>query len=155
MTTQSTETNPTQDRELWIERVFDAAPELVFKAWTKEEQLARWWGPKGFSIKSSEFEFKEGGTWRFIMIGPDGTEYPNHVVFREIQPYNRLLLEHFPGPHFFITASFRPEGKGTRMRFHQLFDDAKTRDQVRPYAEPGNRDLMDKLEALLSELKTL
>jgi uncharacterized protein YndB with AHSA1/START domain len=144
----------TTDRELVTERFFEAPPALVYEAWTKTQHLERWWGPHGFSIRSSEFEFKEGGNWRFIMVSPTGQEYPNHVVFREIEPAKRLLLEHFPGPHFFITATFRPEGQGTRLRFHQLFDDSKTVEQVRPFAEPGNRDLMEKLESVVRQLIT-
>jgi uncharacterized protein YndB with AHSA1/START domain len=36
------------ERELVITRVLDAPREFVFKAWTEPEQVARWWGPKGF-----------------------------------------------------------------------------------------------------------
>src|SRR6201999_819843 len=35
------------DVKLVLTRVFDAPRELVFKAWTEPERLARWWGPKG------------------------------------------------------------------------------------------------------------
>lgn len=51
------------DREIVISRVFDASRELVFDAWTKEEHLAKWWGPQGFTSTFQTLDLKPGGTW--------------------------------------------------------------------------------------------
>ena len=60
------------EREIVITRVFDAPRDLVFDAWTKEEHLSKWWGPRGFTTSFQKFDMKPGGTWQFIMHGPDG-----------------------------------------------------------------------------------
>ena len=65
------------DREIVTTRVFDAPRELVFKAWTDPDHLAKWWGPKGFTNTFQEFDMRPGGVWRFIMHGPDGVDYKN------------------------------------------------------------------------------
>ncbi|MCC6838655.1 MAG: SRPBCC domain-containing protein, partial [Flavobacteriales bacterium] len=60
------------DREVVVTRVVHAPRERVWKAFATAEALAHWWGPDGFTITTSAFEFREGGMWVFIMHGPDG-----------------------------------------------------------------------------------
>lgn len=60
-------------RAIVTTRVFNAQRERMFRAFTDTNQLARWWGPKGFSNTFREFDTRPGGHWRFIMHGPDGT----------------------------------------------------------------------------------
>ena len=83
------------DREFANSRVFDAPPERVFRAWTDPNHLAQWWGPKGFTNTFEEFDLRPGGPWRFVMHGPDGTDYKNHSVFGEAneQNFDRLAAE--------------------------------------------------------------
>ena len=68
------------EREIVITREFDAPCDLVFDAWTKEEHLSKWWGPRGFTTTFQKFDMKPGGTWQFIMHGPDGVDFPNNNV---------------------------------------------------------------------------
>jgi len=72
---------PTDKPELIAERLFDAPRELVFKAWTVPAIITNWWGPRGFSTTTHEMDFRAGGVWRFTMHGPDGTDYPNKIVY--------------------------------------------------------------------------
>ena len=74
-------------------RAFAAAPEAVFAAFAAPERLATWWGPDGFRNTFETFEFKPGGQWRFIMHGPDGTDYPNESRFTQIEPANEQNLD--------------------------------------------------------------
>jgi len=80
------------EREVVITRVFDAPRELVFKAWTDPEHLARWFGPKIFTIPVCEVDARVGGAWRMVMRAPDGTEYPCGGVYREIVEPERLVF---------------------------------------------------------------
>ncbi len=84
----------TSDREMVIERVFDAPRELVYRAWTEPEQLAKWWGPEGMSVVTKEHDFTVGGCWRFEM-GPTGGGggMPLKSIFREIVPLERIVTE--------------------------------------------------------------
>ena len=71
-------------KEVVIERIFDAPVELVWQAWTTAENIAQWWGPKGFKTTVKKLEFRPGGTWEFIMTDTNGTEYPTLGIFKEI-----------------------------------------------------------------------
>ena len=82
------------DREIVLSRVFEAPRELVFAAWTKEEHLTKWFGPKGFTTKSHECDLRVGGRWRFDMIAPDGKVFDNRMVFLEIKAPELLVLDH-------------------------------------------------------------
>jgi len=82
------------DREIVLSRVYEAPRELVFAAWTKEEHLTKWFGPKGFTTKTHECDVRVGGRWRFDMIGPDGTVYDNRMVYLEIKAPELLVVDH-------------------------------------------------------------
>ena len=84
-------TDAQSDREIVITRVFNAPRELVFKAWTEPKHIEKWWGPKGFTTRVTEMDLRPGGQWCYVMIGPDGTEYPGKGVFREIVPPERIV----------------------------------------------------------------
>src|SRR4051812_4337378 len=84
----------TSDRELVHSRTLNAPRELVYEAWTKPEHLINWWGPKGFTNTFHEINIAPGGVWRFIMHGPDGKDWPNRVIFREVVPPEKLTYIH-------------------------------------------------------------
>ena len=79
-------------RTVDITRVFDAPRERVFAAWTKAEHLARWFGPKNFSIHSCEADPRPGGLFRLCMRSPQGQDYWVRGVYREIVAPERLVI---------------------------------------------------------------
>src|SRR6266568_1315682 len=87
----SSGTTESAERVLVIERIFDAPPNLVFKAWTDPKQVAQWWGPKGFTNPVCEMDARPGGAFVIHMRAPDGTVYPTKGVFREIIEPERLV----------------------------------------------------------------
>jgi uncharacterized protein YndB with AHSA1/START domain len=91
MSNKNDATETPSEREIVITRIFNAPRELVFKAWTEPQHIAQWWGPQGFTTRVTEMDLRTGGKWRYIMIGPDGTEYPLKGVFREIVPLERIV----------------------------------------------------------------
>src|SRR5216684_6933391 len=84
----------TADREIAITRVFNVPRNLVWSAWTDPKHVAQWWGPTGFTNTIHKMEVKVGGVWDFIMHGPDGTDYPNYIEYREIVPPERIVFLH-------------------------------------------------------------
>jgi uncharacterized protein YndB with AHSA1/START domain len=80
------------ERNLVLTRIIDAPRELVFKAWTDPGQMARWWGPKGFTNPVCEVDAKPGGALRIVMRAPDGAEYPMKGVFQEVVEPERLVF---------------------------------------------------------------
>lgn len=121
----------TSDREITATRVFAAPRELVFRMWTEPEHVAKWWGPRGFTSTIHKMEVRPGGAWEFILYGPDGTDFPNRVVYREVVPPERLVYSHVSGPPFEMTAVFEDLGEaGTRVAVRMLFESAELRDKV-------------------------
>ncbi len=80
------------EREIEIERVFDAPRELVFDAWTNPEHMTRWWGPKIFTNHSCELDVQPGGAWQITMRSPDGVDHRCHGIFTEVVKPERLVF---------------------------------------------------------------
>jgi uncharacterized protein YndB with AHSA1/START domain len=141
------------DREIVITRVFDAPRDLVFDAWTKEENLSKWWGPRGFTTTFQKFDMKPGGTWQFIMHGPDGVDYPNTNVFVEIVKPERIVIKHAVFPHFLATAIFEDLDGSTKLIYSTAFEEtAAVFEKVKTYAVPGGEQTMDRLEEHLASI---
>lgn len=77
-------------RTMVLERVIRAPRHLVWGAWMNPATLPQWWGPDGFSCKTTRIDLRAGGEWVFDMIGPDGTVYPNHHRYGAVQAEHRL-----------------------------------------------------------------
>lgn len=127
----------TADREIVVSRVFDAPRELVWQAWTDPKQVARWWGPNGFTMTIETMDVRPGGVWRHVMHGPDGTNYPSEGVFREIVSPERIVYSHSgrrengPGSNFISTWTFENAEVGkTKVTIRMLFQTAVDRDRV-------------------------
>jgi uncharacterized protein YndB with AHSA1/START domain len=75
-----------------IARVFDAPRDLVWRAWTEPDMMARWFGPRGFTASVPELDVRVGGALRIVMHGPDGNDYPMKGVFREVMKPERLVF---------------------------------------------------------------
>lgn len=119
----------TADREIVTTRVFDARRELVYEAWTDPRHLAQWWGPNGFTSTIQEMDVRPGGIWRMIMHGPDGVDYPNESVFREVVKPERLVYSHL-APRFEVTVTFEEQGGKTLLTMRMVFETATERERV-------------------------
>jgi len=82
------------EREIVLTRVIAAPRERVFAAWTDPKQVVQWFGPAGFKIETLEIDIREGGRWRFIYTGPDGTRWDNRKVYTRIDPPKLIEMEH-------------------------------------------------------------
>jgi len=123
------------DRTISANRLFDAPRALVFKVWTDPQHIVQWWGPKGFTTTNLEWALRPGGIWRFVMHGPDGTDYPNKITFLEIVEPERLVYEQggeaeFEAISFHSTVLFEAEGTKTRLRMKMRFPSNAARDHV-------------------------
>jgi len=146
----------TQDdtqRELVLQREVPFARELVWKAMTDPAHVYRWWGPDGFTTKGATMDFRVGGVWRFEMIGPDGTHYPNHAVFKEITPPFRMVFDHGDGGRIWFEANvtLQDTAGGTLITLRQLYPSRESRDEVvnKYGAIEGGKQHLAKLEAYL------
>jgi uncharacterized protein YndB with AHSA1/START domain len=106
-----------------ITRVFDAARERVFEAWTDAAQLMRWFAPKGFVVASCEAEAGPGGAFRVCLRSPEGRNYWIRGAYREVEPPARLLLEciaedHAGQPRLEERIEVTLEGSGRTTTLH-------------------------------------
>jgi len=118
-------------------RVLRAAPERVFQAWTRAEDLKRWFSPgPDFTVPIAEVDLRVGGRYRFGMQGPGQPLSVATGIYEEITPPARLVFtwgweEAGPtAPSTRVTVEFRPKDGGTEIILtHENFADAKDRDQ--------------------------
>jgi uncharacterized protein YndB with AHSA1/START domain len=128
------------EREVVIERSFAGPRELLFAVWTEPAHLRRWWGPHGFTLSHCEVDLRPGGAWRFVMLGPDGSEYPLGGAYREVLPPERIVYTStidapsMPKVEALVTVTFGEHGGRTMVTM-------TTR-----YATPADRDTMLRLQ---------
>src|SRR5882762_11877589 len=80
------------DREIEVERDFNAPRQLVFDAFTKPELVRRWLlGPDGWTMPVCEIELRVGGAYRYVWRHADGKEMGMGGIYREIVPEERLV----------------------------------------------------------------
>lgn len=130
-------TSDTADREIVVERTFDAPRERVWEAWVDPKQVDLWWGPRGFVTTTHEMEVRPGGVRRMTMRGPDGAEYANKSVYKEVVRPERLVYAHSGGDEegtgvsFVATVTFEDVGGGkTRVVMRSVFPTARMREMV-------------------------
>lgn len=141
-----------EDCEVHTMRIVAATRERVFTAWTDPVQLARWWGPNGFTNTIHCFELNPEGVWDFTMHGPNDMDFHNTCVFKRIEPPGYLEFDHLKEMHFYkAMVRFIEDDGGTRIEWTMRFDTAKELAPIRSFIERANEENMDKLQALLDD----
>lgn len=144
----------TADNSIIITRTVPASRERVWQALTDPEQLKQWWGPDGFTITTSTFEMKEGGHWDFMMHGPDGRDYQNHVVFTQIEEPRILAHKHGgdEGIEFNATITLEERDGKTLVTMTSVFPTAEMKEYVirEHHAVEGGNQTLGRLEQFMS-----
>ncbi len=143
-------------REILQTRHYAYPPSLVWQALTEVEHTNRWWGPDGFRNEEVEMDFVVGGSWRFVMVGPEDMRFPNLVVFREIEPLSKLVFDHGDGERVWFETEITlvEEDGGTRLTQVQRFPSASERDAVieNYHAIEGGKQHFASLEVYLRDV---
>lgn len=126
----STLTEPS-DREVRIERVFNASRERVWRAFTDPEQVAQWWG-RGNKLDIERMEVERGGHWRFVEHTPGGLQ-GFEGRYREVTAPERIVQtfewDGMPGHVVVTSTTFEDLGDGrTRIVTVSLFHTTEERD---------------------------
>lgn len=145
--------------EIRITRVYDAPVRAVWDAWTEPEQVAKWWGPRGFTLTSHKKDLRPGGSWHYTMHGPDGVDYPNVTHYYEVEPYRRLVYDHgatFDRPPLFrVTVTFsETDGRTTMEMVSTLPTPEAAADMRRFIKKAGGYATWDRLAEHLGEAAT-
>ncbi|WP_333601449.1 SRPBCC family protein [Flavobacterium sp.] len=111
----------TADRSITVSRLLNAPVALVWEVWINPDHIKNWWGPNGFTNTISKMEVQPEGEWDLIMHGPDGTDYKNKSVFKEVILHKKLVYEHMTGPKFTATIHFESQGNQTQIHWQMLF----------------------------------
>ena len=143
------------DREIRIERTFDAPRERVFAAYTDPELIPRWWGPRQYTTKVVEMDVREGGEWHFVQEGGDA-EHGFRGTYREVTPPERIVQTFewlgLPGHVSVETAEFEDLGDRTRVVTTSVFDTPEDRDgMLASGMESGLTETYDRLDEILAE----
>ncbi|MPZ33763.1 MAG: polyketide cyclase [Rhodospirillales bacterium] len=110
------------DRELVLTRLINAPREKVYRAWTDPALLKQWFAPKPYTTPVVEIDVRPGGSAYFVMRGPDGKDLPNHGVYLEVVPNEKLVStdayvkawESSEKPFMTLILTFEDEGGKTR-----------------------------------------
>lgn len=131
-------------------RTLPYLPDKIYFAFESPELLAAWWGPEGFTNTFETFEFKVAGQWKFIMHGPDGSNYSNENVFLALEPGRRVVIRHECLPYFTLTVLLDEDAAGTKLTWEQAFDDAVTAQAVQHIVVPANEQNLDRMTRALA-----
>jgi uncharacterized protein YndB with AHSA1/START domain len=149
----------TSSRNVILTRTFDAPRRVVFEALSKPEHVRRWWGPRSPSLVVCEMDFRPGGTWRFVLRDPDGTDHAFTGVYKEIVAPERFVqtfvydvdgIRDHPA-----TETFTLEERNSRtiLRNVVLHQSQEARDgHFHSGMESGASERMDRLDELVGTM---
>lgn len=142
--------NDIASRSIAITKLLPATIDPVWKVWTNPDDIAQWWGPKGFTNTIHTMDVKPGGEWRLTMTGADGKRYLNKSMFIEIIPKEKIIFQHY-NPHYVATIVFTPRGEETLLNWNMLFETVELFNTVVKVfkADEGLQQNVEKLEDYL------
>lgn len=148
-----------QSHDIRILRRYNAPIAAVWGAWTDPEQLARWWGPRGFTITTHSKDLRVGGIWHYTMHGPDGTDYPNKTLYQEVVPHQKMVYDHGGNderaPLFRVSVLFSEKDGATEMDMTMTFPSADARAETQKIIkDAGGNSTWDRLAEYLEKTRT-
>jgi uncharacterized protein YndB with AHSA1/START domain len=142
--------------EITITRIYDAPLQAVWEAWTVPEEVAQWWGPRGFTITTHSRDLRTGGHWHYTMHGPDGTDYENTTQYLDVVPQQRMVYDH--GGHrerpplFRVTALFTERNGRTQLDMRMAFATPEIAQEMRGFIKKaGGEGTWDRLAEHLAK----
>lgn len=142
-----------------LTRVYDAPLQAVWDAWTLPEEVAQWWGPRGFTLTTHSRDLRTGGHWHYTMHGPDGTDYENTTLYLEIVPKQRMVYDH--GGHkdrpplFRVTALFTERDGRTQLDVSFALATPEAAEEMRQFIKKaGGESTWDRLAEYLGKTLT-
>ena len=146
------------EKQILIEREFDAPAHLVFKAYTTPELVRRWWHANRGEMTLCEIDLRVGGGWRYVMAACSGPEVGFHGEYREIVPNERIVstevFEGAPDAPALDTVTFTETEGGTTLSILVEHSSQENRDaHINSGMELGLQDAMDLLEGVAASLR--
>ena len=156
-TRNETKITTPNDTDIRIEREFEAPRELVWECFADPDLLTEWLGPRRLKMRVEQYDFREGGEWRYIHEDKDGTEYVFFGEFREIrepeligQTFNFVMEPQLP-PAIEAMELIELEGGRTRLVTNSSFESKDLRDgMIQSGMEKGVNEGNEQLDELLA-----
>ena len=145
--------NELATRTLSLERTFDVPVKSVWNAWSHAQLIASWWVPKGMDFTVVEHNFEAGGSWKYIMKMPDGSEFISDGIYSEIIQERKIETSANFKPMtegVIMVVQFEADGEKTRLGFsviHVTEEYCKQQEQMGFYKGWGS--VFDRLKDLL------
>jgi len=143
--------------EITLIRIFAAPLKAVWDAWTDPEQVAVWWGPRGFTLTTHHRDTRTGGSWKYTMHGPDGTNYENTTRYLDVVPLKKLVYDHGANenrpPLCRVTALFAElSGGNTKLHMTMTFATPEVATQTQAFIKKaGGNSTWDRLAEYLEK----
>jgi uncharacterized protein YndB with AHSA1/START domain len=142
--------------EIVMTREFDAPREMIFRAMTEPELVARWWGPRSLTTEVDQLDARMGGIWRFVHRDEEGNEYAFRGVYHQVDAPARLVYtfewEGMPGHILLETITLEERDGKTLVTDASVFQSVADRDgMLQSGMEGGATESWDRLEDLLAE----
>ena len=148
---------PETEPVIVMTHIYDAPRALVWEVFTRPEHLKHWWGPDGFTIEHDSSDFRVGGHWKFVMVGPDGTHWQNFHQYTAIDAMNSFSHRHGSRPDDPDAPdeiiSFADRDGGTEVTMRMVFRNMAARQAVLDFnADTLGLQTMAKAEAYLNQV---
>lgn len=131
-----------KSNEIKFTRIYDAAVKTVWDAWTDPEQVAQWWGPRGFTLTTHSKDLRDGGSWKYTMHGPDGVDYPNTTKYITVEKHSKLVYDHGGNedqePLFRVTVLFSEVDGKTKMDMTMTLPTPEAADETQKFIKEAN-----------------
>jgi uncharacterized protein YndB with AHSA1/START domain len=142
-----------QQNTLINTRIFNYSLEKVWSVRSQADLIKEWWGPNGFTNMIDIFEFEKEGKWEFTMHGPNGADYKNSIVFKEIIPQKYIHLYHMPNPGFDMKVVFVALSDDfTAVTTHQIFEKSEDAETLKKFLPTANEENFDRQGQFLETL---
>lgn len=148
-----------QDRQITIARLIAAPVAAVWRCWSDPVLLPQWFGPEGYRCITKEIDLRDGGVWRFDMIGPDGTVWANRHRYTKMQVLQQIefLLDDDTDDEspLQVVVTLTPAPSGVQIIQTMTFPTAQARDGALAFgADKLGQTTLVKLEAAARGLQS-
>jgi uncharacterized protein YndB with AHSA1/START domain len=153
-----------ENKTITVKREFAAPVGLVWDAYTQKEILDQWWAPKPWKTRTKVLDFREGGEWRYAMIGPEGETHWALCRYSNIRKEKSFegddaftdesgkIMEDFPQAKWLV--SFTPKNDHTIVEIYITYQDlSQLEATINMGFKEGLSMAMVNLDELLPSLK--
>jgi uncharacterized protein YndB with AHSA1/START domain len=155
--------NPTSverlsDREFAVTRLFDAPPELVFRAWSDPRLFERWWVPRsatGVRLVSCDMDVRTGGKYRLEFGAGEGQTMAFYGKYLDVVPGERIVWTNDEGEEGAVTTvTFDGKDGKTLVTFHESYPSKEALEEALAGSAAGLPEQFDQLAELLASSET-